>query len=401
MSKRPDTRSSKQSSGSHARGSSQAEASSPSDSDPTRNTEGSAWERPGKPLDPGKLSPDILERLLAPAEEAAHGSLSPGIIVGPGMGLDGAVLDLRIPVDPEGGEEGGEEGAPPSFLVAASDPITFAAEEIGWYAVHVNANDVVCMGALPRWFVATILLPEGAREEDAAGVFQEIHRGCRQVGATLVGGHTEVTPGLHRPILVGTMLGVTNRWISAAGARPGDTLLLTKGAGIEGTSILAREARDRLAGKVEDHVVDRARDFLHDPGISVVPEAGILREVGTVHAFHDPTEGGVAGGIHELCQASGTGARIRLEAIPVFQETRKLAAVFDIDPMGLMGSGALLVAAPPEDARAMVEALRSESIPAVPIGTVEEEEVGVVAVENGEEQPLRRFVSDELTRVLS
>ena len=374
--------------------------SPPQASENLRNSE--TPEAPGNPesgrvpLPVGKLDPDVLEKLVASRGSEREKGGADAIIVGPGIGLDGAVMDLRGP----GGLEEGEGDEAPSFLVAASDPITFAAEEIGWYAVHVNANDVACMGALPRWFVATILLPEGAGEEDAAKIFQEIHRGCRQVGATLVGGHTEVTPGMDRPILVGTMLGVTNRWISAAGAKPGDTLLLTKGAGIEGTAILAREARDRLAGKVEDHVVDRARDFLHDPGISVVPEAGIIREVGTVHALHDPTEGGVAGGIHELCQASGTGARIHLDAIPVFQETRKLAAVFDIDPLGLIGSGALLIAAAPEDARAMVEALRAESIAAVPIGTVEEEKAGVVAVERGNEKPLRRFINDELTRIL-
>ena len=348
----------------------------------------------GPPLPVGKLDPETLERLLARARQTAPPGAHSELVVGPGIGLDAAVLDLRASAG--FGEEA--EGEAPPFLVAASDPITFAAEEIGWYAVHVNANDVACMGALPRWFMATILLPRGAGEEEAEAIFHQVHRGCQEVGASLIGGHTEVTPGIGRPILMGTMLGVTTRWISAAGARPGDALLLTKGVAIEGTAILAREARDRLTGKVKDAVLERARRFLHDPGISVVPEARVAREAGSVHALHDPTEGGVAGGIHELCEASGTGARIQLDAIPVFPETRELAAPFGIDPLGLIASGALLMATPPEDAEQILRALDDAGIHAVRIGTVEEEDAGVMAVTGGSERPLPRFASDELSR---
>lgn len=348
------------------------------------------------PLDLGKLNPETLERLLSGVRKTAGPESTSGLVVGPGIGLDGAVVDLRARAEgPEGVEGGG-----PSFLVAASDPITFAAQEIGWYAVHVNANDVACMGALPRWFLATVLLPEGTQEEDAQLIFGQIHRGCEDVGATLIGGHTEVTPGLGRPILMGTMLGTTNQWQSAAGGRPGDVLLLTKGIAIEGTAILAREAGDRLAGAVDGDVLERARGFLHDPGISVVPEARVAREAGSVRAMHDPTEGGLAGGIHELCEASGTGASIQLDTIPVFQETREIARVLDLDPLGLLASGSLLLAVAPEDAEAILEALDRAGIPAFRIGTLEGEAAGVTALANGTQSPLPRFATDELARVL-
>lgn len=319
----------------------------------------------------------------------AGGLSDSGIVVGPGIGLDGAVLDVRVP----------ESGSPP-FLVAASDPITFAAEEIGWYAVHVNANDVACMGALPRWFVVTVLLPDGTEEGDVTAIFDQIRQGCDQVGATLVGGHTEIAPDIGRPILMGTMLGVTTRWISGAGARPGDDLLLTKGIAIEGTAILAREKAGGLEGKVAENVLNRARDFLHDPGISVVPEARLAMEAGTVHAFHDPTEGGLAGGIRELCQASGTGARIDLDSIHVFDETRALAALFDIDPLGLIASGALLIAAPSDEAGPILGALDEAGIDATRIGTIVEDDAGVTGVRKGEERPLSRFPADELGKAL-
>lgn len=337
---------------------------------------------------PGKLPVDVLERLLA-ARQAEGGA-----VVGPGVGLDAAVLALRPPARP--GEA--HDGMPPPFLVAASDPVTFAAEEIGWYAVHVNANDVVCMGAVPRWFLATVLLPEGADEASAAAVFDQIDRACGEIGAGLVGGHTEITPGIERTIVVGTMLGVTTHWVSAAGACPGDALILTKGAAVEGTALLVRDAVDRLQGTVDDAVLESARRFLYDPGISVVRDARTALAAGGVHALHDPTEGGIAGGIHELCDASGTGARIELDSIPVFEETRAVAARFGIDPLGLIASGALLIATPDDGAVRILEALAGEGIAGTRIGTIEHAALGVLAVKDGSEAPLARFDGDEISK---
>lgn len=336
-------------------------------------------------LGTGKVPPALLARLL---EGRFRGE---GEVVGPGVGLDGAVL--RLP--------GGGEGSDAPYLVAASDPITFTAEEIGWYVVHVNANDVACMGAAPRWFLVTVLLPEGAREEEAGEVFGQIGEACEEVGAGLVGGHTEVTRGLERVVVVGTMLGVTDRWISAAGARPGDALLLTKGAAVEGTAILARSLADELEPKVGARVLERARRYLTNPGLSVVRDALAVLEAGSPTALHDPTEGGVAGGIHELCQASGTGARIERGAIPILDETRAITDALELDPLGLIGSGALLAAVPEGDAAPVLEALGRRGIAAVRIGTLLEEAEGVTTSEpDGGTAPLPRFAADEITRVL-
>lgn len=354
------------------------------------------------PLDSGKLAPALLARLLEGRPRAE------GEVVGPGIGLDGAVLRLEFPtpgVAPEGGGSGPSAGAPTRaagrFLVAASDPITFTAEEIGWYAVHVNANDVACMGARPRWFLATVLLPEGAEESRARAIFEEIGRACAQVGAGLVGGHTEVTPRLERPVVAGTMLGVTDRWISSSGARPGDALLLTKGAGIEGTAILAGSLADELRPRVGEDVLERGRRFLDDPGLSVVPDARIVLAAGRPRALHDPTEGGVAGGVYELCEASGTGARLDRGSIRVHDETRSICDALELDPLGLIGSGALLIAASESDERPIARALADEGITAERIGTVVEESEGVTLREpDGSVVPLPRFDADEITRVL-
>ncbi|NIP56845.1 MAG: hydrogenase expression protein [Gemmatimonadetes bacterium] len=332
------------------------------------------------PLAYGKVPQELLARLLRDRTAA------PEEVVGPGVGLDAAVLEV--------GDVGG-------FLVAASDPITFTAGEIGWYAVHVNANDVACMGARPAWFVATLLLPRGTVEDEIAEILRQIDEACAGIGAALVGGHTEITSGIDRPLVAGTMLGLTERWLSAGEAEPGDALLLTKGVAVEGTAILARDLAERLEGRIEPEVLERARGFLRDPGLSVVPDAAVALRAGRVHALHDPTEGGVATGIRELCEASGTGARIEVDAIPVFEETRAIAEALDLDPLGLIASGALLVATAEGDAERIAEALEEEGIPAARIGTVSEGGEGITAVgTSGKTAPLKRFEADELTRVL-
>ncbi len=196
----------------------------------------------------GKLNPEFLEQLLR-----RYANPGERVVVGPGVGEDAAVIDF------------GER-----YLVAKTDPITFATDEIGWYAVNVNANDVAAMGATPRWFLATVLLPEGqTTPELVETIFAQIGDACAALEIGFVGGHTEVTYDLHRPIVVGQMLGEVAKdgLIRSAGARPGDALLLTKGVGIEATAIIAREKEAELAGRLSPEEIVQAQNFLHDPGI--------------------------------------------------------------------------------------------------------------------------------------
>jgi hydrogenase maturation factor len=309
----------------------------------------------------------------------------PRVILGPGLGHDAAVIDF------------GDR-----HLVTKSDPITFATDEIGWYAAQVNANDIACLGAKPRWFVATVLLPE--KKTDGAlveTIFDQIHTGCVEVGAVLVGGHTEITYGLHRPIVVGAMFGDVHpdELVRSDGAQPGDVLLLTKGIAIEGTALLAREVRDRLADHLDREQLDRAAGFLHDPGISVVQDAAVITAHGEVHAMHDPTEGGVATGLHEMLGAAGVGAVIDEAALPVLPETAAICEMLSLDPLGLIASGALLASVAPEDAEAITAGLADAGIKAAVIGEVQEAPAVVVKTADGDERPLRRFARDEIARL--
>lgn len=308
----------------------------------------------------------------------------PRVLFGPGLGRDAAVIDF------------GDR-----YLIAKTDPITFATDEIGWYAVNVNANDIACLGATPRWFIATALLPEGKTDPAMVErIFMQLHSASHALGVSLVGGHTEITHGLDRPIVVGAMFGevAPDRLIRSDGAQPGDALILTKGLCVEGTAILAQEVGARLEGQVPPELLTRAANFLHTPGISVVRDAAIVHRAGAVHAMHDPTEGGIATGLHEITEAAHVGAIIEAAALPVYPETRALCAALHLDPLGLIASGALLAAVAPDDAPAILSALHAEGIAAAVIGAVRAEP-GVTLRDAAGARPLPIFPRDEIARL--
>jgi len=327
----------------------------------------------------GKLPADVLARLLATVTLK-----DPRVIQGPGIGLDAAVIDM------------GDR-----LLVAKTDPITFATDSIGWYAVQVNANDIATTGAAPHWFMATLLLPESRADETMAEhIFSQIHGACAAIGVSLVGGHTEITYGLDRPIVVGAMLGEVARegLVTPSGARPGDIILLTKGIAVEGTAILAREKSQELTG-FDTAFLKRCRGFLVEPGISVVRDAAIAISAGRVHAMHDPTEGGLATGLHEMAQTSGIGLMIEAEAVPIYPETAALCRAAGLDPWGLIASGALLLAVQADDAGKIISALEAQGVRAAAIGQATEAAHGVLLCTLEGRRNLPRFERDEIARL--
>ncbi len=328
----------------------------------------------------GKLPQTDLVELLG----RAPGKPDPRVVFGPGLGCDAAAIDF------------GDR-----YLIAKSDPITFATDEIGWYVMNVNANDVACLGAQPRWFIGTLLLPEDKSDYALVErIFTQLHAAGHEIGVSVVGGHTEITHGLDRPIVVGAMFGevAPERLVRSDGARPGDALILTKGICVEGTAILAREAADLLRGKVAAAVVERAAQFLHDPGISVVRDAAMVTANGEVHAMHDPTEGGIATGIHEITEAAGVGAVLDAAAFPIYPETRILCDALGLDPLGLIASGSLLAAVAADSAPRIVQALNAVGIPATVIGVMRETP-GVIVRDGRDEYPLPKFARDEIARL--
>ena len=336
-----------------------------------------------KRLKAGKLPADLLEPLLAriPA--------SPRVLIGGGVGRDAAVIEFSEESD--------------RLLVAKTDPITFATDRIGWYAVNINANDIVCMGADPVWFLATLLLPEDCEETLPAAIFGQIRDACDALGVAHVGGHTEITLGIDRPLIVGVMLGEVRRsgLIRPESARSGDLLVLTQGIAIEGAAVLALETPGQLGDAgVDQKTIESAARMLDDPGISVVPAAKALRGIDAVHALHDPTEGGLATAARELAAAAGLGLRLWSEKIPVFPETASICRALDLDPLGLLASGSLLAAVSPSGIEEATERLGAAGIPSGVIGELVPPEEGLLSTSSTGERPVKIFERDELARYL-
>ena len=330
----------------------------------------------------GKLPPEILRRLLAQVP-----CRDPRVLVGPRFGEDATVLEMGN-----------------RYLVAKTDPITLTSDRLGWYTVNINANDVAVMGARPQWFLAVLLLPEKHTDSRLVNtIFQDILSACRELSITLCGGHTEITAGLDRPILVGHLLGEAKKsdLVLKSRLRPGDVLLLTKGIAIEGTAILARKKVSELQRYFSPAWLKKAGNFMYKPGISVVQEALLVVRLAKVHAMHDPTEGGLAAGLCELSAAGNVGLRVWADRIPVLPETQALADHFKFDPRAMIASGALLIGVASKDAERLLAALEREHIEARAIGEVINQKAGTLLVERGRERRLTYPRQDELARLLA
>jgi thiamin-phosphate kinase len=333
-------------------------------------------------MSPGKLPYDFLEKLL----NTYKGTTDHRLLIGPKIGEDAAVIDF------------GDR-----YLVTTIDPITLASEEIGWYAVHVNANDVAVRGARPRWFQAAILLPENFGKKKIERIFYDISTACQELGISLAGGHTELSYDLPRPIVIGCMMGEVEKekLVTTSGAKPGDQIILTKGIAIEGTAIIAREKEKELkkAGYGSDWIA-RCQDFLYDPGISVVKDALLANETAHVHSMHDPTEGGLAAGLYEIARASGTGLLIYKDKIPILEQSKELCQHYHIDPLRTITSGSLLITAKPAEAEKILEVYKKAGTTASIIGEIKPKSHGMKIVDKYRSSNLRYSERDEITKIL-
>ncbi|MFN3421319.1 MAG: AIR synthase family protein [Armatimonadota bacterium] len=330
----------------------------------------------------GKLDYQLLRQLIAnlPLDER--------VVVGPRIGEDAAVVDM------------GDR-----YLVASTDPITFATDLIGWYAVHVNANDVATMGAKPLWFLATVLLPEGKSDEKLVReIFAQMKDACNSLGVSFIGGHTEITPELPRPIVIGTMLGEVDKvkLVTSCGAQVGDLVLVTKGAPIEGTAIIAREKAEELLKKgIPKDLIERAQKFLFDPGISVVRDALAACGVANLHAMHDPTEGGLARGLWELAEASQVVIEVDMASFPIVPEGQQLCQALGLNPLGTISSGTLLICVSEQEANEVIKALERENISVARVGRITSKgEACVIArYPDGTLGQFPDFPKDEIVRI--
>jgi hydrogenase expression/formation protein HypE len=328
----------------------------------------------------GKVPVDLLRHLLARFAK----SRDPCVVAGAGIGLDAAAIRIGSKV-----------------LVAKTDPITFVADEIGTYALLVNANDLAAMGATPKWFLATVLLPpHSTTTSSVKRLFAELHAACRRSHISLCGGHSEITDAVTRPVVVGCLLGecAPDKIVTTAGARVGDAVLLTKGLAIEAVSILARERADEIRRRHGTRFLAQCRRYLTKPGLSVLKEAQVALAAGGVHAMHDPTEGGLSSALYELAEAAGVGLKIEAHQIRILPEAAQLSSDFDLNPLGAIASGALLICTDPAFEQRTLARLHRARILVARIGTVVPRRNGVTLMEDGRARPFPQFAVDELAR---
>lgn len=329
----------------------------------------------------GKIPSESLEKIVFRNLGIANDRL----LVGPGIGEDAAVVRFDD-----------------KALVLSTDPITGTTSNVGWFSVHVNANDIATFGAKPKWYLCSIMLPKGSKEKVLRGIMKQIDYACKELGVTVIGGHCEVTRFLKRPVLVGFMLGETslNRYVTSGGASVENVLMLTKTAGIEGTAILANDAESLLKKYLKKKVIQQAQNLYKK--ISVVKEALIAMDVGGVTAMHDPTEGGILCGIWELAEASNLGVTVQRDQIPISPETKNICKILNIDPFRLMSSGSLLIAAKKSSVPKIIKGLSKKRIPISVIGKFTKRKHGRKLVSiDGSCAELKPPFPDDVYRILS
>jgi hydrogenase maturation factor len=297
----------------------------------------------------GKLPKEMLEKYVFPRV----GSRRPEVLIGPSYGEDAAIISIN------------DE----KVLVVHSDPITAAYEHLGWLAVNIACNDIAVRGAEPRWILPVILLPEN-RQDLLDEIMNEVDSAAKALGVMVVGGHTEYTSMLKRPVISMTAMGITykKRYITTGGGKPGDSILITKTAGIEATAILARDFKELLFKKgASMSLIKKAQGFISK--VSVVREALILADLG-VHVMHDPTSGGILGGLYEIACASNVELRVMEEKIPIADETQIFCDLLGLNPLKILSSGSLLALVPKDKVEEAMKQLRKAHINSAVIGYV-------------------------------
>jgi len=284
------------------------------------------------------------------------------------------------------------------YLVSSSDPITGAVERIGWHAVNVSANDVATSGIMPDTLNVIALFPEDTESDAIVKVMDEINETASSLRITVAGGHTEITPNLKREIIMVTAFGSGDKFVTAADAKVHDSILLTKTAGIEGTSILSR--LPTVAKLVDSKTVKRGQKLLDE--LSIMRDASEAFATEKVHAMHDLTEGGVIGCLLEMSLASDLGFELFGDDVPLDRSTKVICTKLKIDPLKLIGSGSLLIACEKADVDLIVNRLKIEKILCTEIGRFLQRNEGRWILSNGARLRIEETsVQDELWPALS
>ncbi|MEN3043731.1 MAG: AIR synthase related protein [Candidatus Hydrothermales bacterium] len=330
-------------------------------------------------LKEGKLPIDLLKELIKIIPISSN-----KVKVKPGPGADASVVDVGS-----------------YFAVITQDPITFTEREIGYYSVMVNMNDVLCMGAKPLFYLFTLLIPKGKDIKEIKNIFREVSSSCRKYKISVIGGHTEITPGLTKFLISGTMIGLRDKklGIFPKPVKDGDYLLCVKEVPIEGISIIAKEKEKELKKFVDEKLLFKFKNYHRKPGIGIMNEALILLENKNVLALHDPTEGGILNGIYEFCELLNLGVIVYEDKIKVVKETENIFKYFGIDPLKTISSGAILVAVRRDGVQKVVEILSLKKIKYSIIGEFKKKNSGKWLVKKEGKKEKIYSCQDEISKI--
>ena len=330
-------------------------------------------------LKTGKLDSKLLEDIVFKNIKFRR----PEVLTRPGIGEDCAVVDF------------GEYEC-----VMSTDPITAAASEVGRLAVHISCNDIASNGIEPLGIMLAVMLPEGTTEEQVEEIMKQAGEASAELGVEIIGGHTEITSAVNKPVIVSTAIGrgLMSSSQRAENMKVGDYILMTKQAGLEGTGIIAGDCREELKGDLTDEEFLEAAEMLKQ--VSVVKEGVIAGRIGT-SGMHDITEGGVLGAVWEMCSIAKTGAEVWPDQIPVAEVTKKICQRYGIDYLRLISSGSMIIMVRPEVRTRMETELRNAGIPVACIGRICEKDEGIKMVVDGETVEIEPPASDELYKAIS
>jgi len=323
----------------------------------------------------GKVPNEILKKIIL--DKIKHNREE--VLIRPQIGEDCSAVDFGSHV-----------------CVITTDPITGTAHEIGRLAVHISCNDIASCGVEPIGLMITILAPPNTKEEDFETLMSDLCDSANTLNVDILGGHTEITSAVTRFVISTTCIGKTikEKLVTTSGARPGDYLVMTKSAGIEGTAIITSEKETELTEVFGIEFVKTAENFINM--ISVVKEGLIAGEFG-VSAMHDVTEGGILGAVWEISEASGVGVSVNKNKIPVSHETKSIADYYKIDPLKLISSGSMVIACP--DGEGLVRKLSESNIDASVIGVFTQDLKRLLNSETFSEEIMQPD-ADELYKVI-
>jgi hydrogenase expression/formation protein HypE len=331
-------------------------------------------------LKPGKLTSELLEELVFKNVQSRR----PEVLVRPGVGEDCATLDFG-----------------PYECIMSTDPITAAISDIGRLAIHITCNDIASNGVEPLGIMLAVMLPVGTTTHDIERIMQQAAEVSKELGVEIIGGHTEITPAVNRPVIVSTAVGraLAGESQRAEGMKAGDFIYMTKQAGLEGAGIIANDFYKDLVGVLTTEELEEAKGYLKN--VSVLKEGLAAGKVGTA-GMHDITEGGVLGAVWELAEIADVGLSLIASDIPVTEPIKKISAHFHIDFMRLISSGSMMIIVHPDKAEALEAAVRNVGVSIAKIGTVLSKEKGrKILFPNGKEELVDPPESDELYKVIA